>query len=75
VSCLRADRATYLKHCGGGRSKDFAMWLALQRRAPFGRHRKLVSSVPGLSTHVHLPWISPNPEIDALLERMRSTSG
>jgi hypothetical protein len=71
VSCLRADHALYLKHCGGGRSKDFAMWLALRKRGPFGRRRKLVSSVPGLATHVHLPWISPNPEIDALLERMR----
>jgi hypothetical protein len=71
VRCLRADYATYVKFCGEGRSKDFAMWTALRKRRPFGSGRRLVSAVPGSSTHVHLPWISPNPDIYALVERLR----
>lgn len=71
IACLRADYATYTKFCGDGRSKDFAMWRALCKRGIFKKGRTLVSSVPGHSTHLHLPWISPNPELDALLERTR----
>jgi len=71
IACLRADYATYLKFCGNGRSKDFAMWTALCKRRLLGKPRRLVSSVPGRSTHVHLPWIAPNPEIDALVDQLR----
>ena len=74
VSCLRADLPIVAKHCGRGKSKDFAMWTALRKRGPFGRGRTLASSVPGLATHVHLPWISPGAQIEALLERTFSTA-
>ena len=74
IRCLRADRDAYRKFCGSSKSRDFAMFSHLRKRRLFGESRTLVSSVPGLSTHVHMPWISPGPEIDAALERMRSTS-
>jgi hypothetical protein len=75
VACLRADYKTYKKFCGGGRSKDFAMFTALRKRHLFTKGRTLVSSVPSVSTHVHLPWISPNPEIDAASQRMCDSDG
>ncbi|MEX2208614.1 MAG: hypothetical protein WEF50_20555 [Myxococcota bacterium] len=71
VRCLRSDYAVYRRFNGDGKSRSFLMFSHLRKRSLFRKARTLVSAVPGLATHVHLPWISPNPDIYALVERLR----
>ena len=74
VHCLRADYAVFKRFNGDGKSRSFLMFSHLRKRGLLRKARTLVSAVPGLATHVHLPWISPNPELEALVDGMRSTS-
>ena len=58
---LRQDLDILNKHCGDGKSHDFQLFCEL-----LGRGRGLVSPMPGYSTHIHIPWITP--ELSAQLE-------
>ncbi len=71
LHCLRADYSVYTRFNRDGKSRSFVMFSYLRKRHLFRKPRTLVSAVPGLATHVHLPWISPNPAIEALVERLR----
>jgi len=50
------------KHCGDGKSHDFQLFCELTARG-----RSLVSPIPGYSTHIHIPWITP--EVTPVFER------
>jgi hypothetical protein len=67
-----ADYGVYTRLNGDGKSRSFLMFSRLRKCGLFRRARTLVSSVPGLARHVHPPWIAPNAEIEALVERMQS---
>lgn len=51
---LRQDLCTLNKHCGDGKSHDFQLFCDLCSQG-----RGLASPMPGYSTHVHIPWVSP----------------
>ncbi len=51
---LRQDLDTLIKHCGEAKSHDFELFCDLLRQG-----RSLVSPIPGYSTHIHIPWITP----------------
>jgi hypothetical protein len=52
---LRQDLDILNKHCGDGKSHDFQLFCELLQQ----RGRSLVSPMPGYSTHLHIPWITP----------------
>lgn len=53
INILKQDYLIYRKHCHTGYPHDFEMFLEL------GKYRKLISSVPGYSTHCENGVITP----------------
>ena len=43
------------KHCGGKHPYDFELFTELINK----QHRKIVSCIPGVSTHGETQWLSP----------------
>ena len=59
---LREDLEVYEEHCKTGYPFDHEMFLDLGRRG-----RRLVHSLPGLSTHAELAWLSPFTDWEGVL--------
>ena len=59
---LRQDHEILKKHCGDGKSHDFQLFCELRDCG-----RGLVSPMPGYSTHIHIPWITPEL-VDLIIE-------
>lgn len=55
LKTIREDVDIYRDFCHTGYPYDHDMFLALKHR----KGRNLVSSIPGLSTHTELQWLSP----------------
>ena len=55
VKTLKEDYSVYEKYCTGVVPNDFQMFLELAR---IPKRRKLVSSLPGVSTHGETAWLS-----------------
>lgn len=56
VNTIYHDYQTHVKWCAEGKSMDFNLFMDL-----LDQGRTLVSSIPGYSTHLHLPWLCLEP--------------
>ncbi len=54
VKTLRDDYEIYQKYCNTGYPYDHEMFLDLESRG-----RKLITSIPAVSTHTELAWLAP----------------
>jgi len=55
VKTLKADWDVYMKYCSGTHPHDFPMFCELVQQ----RGRRLISAIPGVSTHGETQWLSP----------------
>jgi hypothetical protein len=55
ISQLIVDYDIFIKHCQTNIPNDFNIWTELINNS----QRKLVSCIPGISTHGELKWLSP----------------
>ena len=55
VNIIKEDFDIYTKYCSGSHPYDFEMFIELVEK----RKRKLISSVPAVSTHGETNWLSP----------------
>ncbi len=54
LKTLREDLPIYEKYCNTGYPYDHEMFLELESRG-----RTLITSIPGVSTHAEIAWLSP----------------
>jgi hypothetical protein len=55
VACMKEDYEIYKHYCSGTHPNDFQIFLALAKV----HGRKLVSCLPGVSTHGEVAYLSP----------------
>jgi len=62
LSTLSSDWPIWWWFTLGRHPHDFKSFRLLTRGRPFGRRRRLISPLPGLSTHIEKAWLSPRTD-------------
>lgn len=65
VKTLKADWDIYMKYCSSTHPHDFPMFCELVQQ----RGRRLISAIPGVSTHGETQWLSPLVDWSEIMNR------